>query len=188
MAEDCYYQPARGARPSGYLFRNVTHPLDLLQKPSLTLHGEPVVITPVSEPKWLKPTECFVVSQLSFEQLMGGRGWRQYSSTPALIAGLQNRSLDFGADVRVAIHSRMVQPFLDLTLLFLGLPLVLSRENRNMFMAVGLCLAMVAGFMLVVLACQYLGASLLVSPALAAWLPLMVFAPAAVAMYDRVER
>ena len=49
-------------------------------------------------------------------------------------------------------------------------------------------LAMVAGFMFVVLACQYLGSSLLISPALASWLPLMIFAPAALAMYDRVER
>lgn len=188
MAEDCFYQGARGARPAGYWFRGVTHPLDLLKSPSLELHGRPIVITPASEPRWLQPDECFVVSELSFEQLMGGRGWRQFSSTPALVAGLRNRSLDFGADVRVAIHSRVVQPFLDVTLLFLGLPLVLSRENRNMFMAVGLCLALVAGFMTVVLACQYLGTSLLISPALASWLPLMVFAPAAVAMYDRVER
>ncbi len=113
------------------------------------------------------PNECFVASEVSFEQLCGGQAWRQFSSTPDLIAGLHNPSLDFGADIRVAIHSRLVQPLLDITLLFLGLPLVLSRENRNMFAAIGLCVLLVAGFMLLVMACQYLGSSYLLDPALA---------------------
>jgi len=65
---------------------------------------------------------------------------------------------------------------------------VLSRENRNMFMAIGLCVVLVAGFMMLVLAFQYLGSSYLLEPSLAAWLPLMVFVPAAVAMFDRVDR
>ena len=52
-----------------------------------------------------------------------------------------------GADVRVAIHSRVTQPLLDITLLFLGLPLVLSRENRNMYLAIGMCVGVVIAFM-----------------------------------------
>ena len=65
-------------------------------------------------------TSAFVVSDVSFEHLEGGSTWRQFSSTAELIRGLRNRSLDFGADERLAIHARLVQPLLDLTLLFLG--------------------------------------------------------------------
>jgi lipopolysaccharide export system permease protein len=68
---------------------------------------------------------------------------------------------------------------LDVLLLSLGLPLVLSRYNRNVFFAIGLCVVVVVGFYLVVLGSQYLGSSYLISPALAAWLPLLLFLPLA---------
>jgi lipopolysaccharide export system permease protein len=183
---DCYYQLADAQHPSGYLFKGVTQPLEMLKEPSLGLKGRTVVFTPHSA-TWLAADQCFVASEVSFEQLCGGQAWRQFSSMVDLIAGLHNPSLDFGADIRVAIHSRMVQPLLDITLLFLGLPLVLSRENRNMFAAIGLCVVLVAGFMLLVLAFQYAGSSYLLDPALASWMPLMIFVPTAVAMFDRVE-
>jgi lipopolysaccharide export system permease protein len=103
-----------------------------------------------------------------------------FASTAEMIRALGNRAMDYGADIRVTIHSRFVQPLLDLTLLFLGLPLVVSRESRNVFMAIGLCIAVVAFFLVLVIGCQQLGASGLISPALAAWAPLMIFVPAAV--------
>ena len=64
--------------------------------------------------------------------------------------------------------------------MFLGLPLVVSRESRNVFVAIGLCIGVVAVFLLLVIGCQQLGGSGLVPPALAAWAPLMIFVPAAV--------
>ena len=71
-------------------------------------------------------------------------------------------------------------PLLDMTLLFLGLPLVVTRESRSVFVAGGLCLLIVAGFFVVVLAAHALGAnSLLSSAAMAAWLPLFIFTPVA---------
>ena len=44
-----------------------------------------------------------------------------------------------------------------------------------MFLAIGLSVVLVIWFMGVVLACQYCGSSYLISPALSAWLPLMLF-------------
>jgi lipopolysaccharide export system permease protein len=191
-AENGYYQPPQGDRPSGYLLKKVAHADRLTSGPSLKQDGRRVIITPADEPNWLEPDECFVVSNVSFEQLTGGRSWRQFSSTADLIAGLSNPSLglagEFGADVRVSIHARLVQPLLDLTLLFLGLPLVLSGTNRNVFVAIGLCGAVSTAFMLVVLGCQYLGQISLIRPSLAAWVPLMIFVPIAVSMFDKIER
>ncbi|HEV3006427.1 MAG TPA: LptF/LptG family permease [Pirellulales bacterium] len=192
VAENAYYQPPHDGRVGGYLLKGVTRPQELATLPSLVLDGKRVVVTPRDEPQWLQPDQCFVVSDVNFDQLTGGHGWRQFSSTPQLVRGLSNPSLglagEFGADVRVAIHSRIVQPFLDLTLLFLGLPLVLSGSNRNVFVAIGLCGLVATAFTMVVLLFQYLGSVALLRPALAAWVPLMVFVPIAVAMYDRIER
>ena len=173
--------PAKGGRPAGYLLENVTEP-NLAQHASLMLDGRPVLMTPRDHPDWLKPNEAFVVSEVTVDELTGGMVMERYSSTGELIRALKNRSIYFSPNVRVKIHSRILQPLLDLTLLFLGLPLVAARDNRNVFLAIGMCMGLVAVFFIVGIACQQLGAGCLISPALAAWLPLMIFVPAAVGM------
>jgi len=182
VAEDAFYLPPEGARPGGYLFEGVSQPKDLEARPSLELGGEPVVITPRDAPAWLKPDQCFVVSDITFEQLTGGRAFREFSSTGQLVRGLHNASLDFGADVRVAVHTRMVTPLLDITLLFLGLPLVVTRRNRNVFLAIAMCAGVTTLFLLTIIGSQHLGAILVVSPAMGAWLPLLIFVPVAVGL------
>jgi len=182
-ADQAFYRPPEGSRPGGYLLVDIHQPKEIYTSPSLSLGSRPVILTP-QDVDWLEPNECFVASNVNFEMLTMGAGWHNFASTAELIRGLRSPSLDFGADVRVAIHMRLVQPLLDATLLLLGLPLVVSRGNRNIFLAIGLCVALVAVFMLVMLACQYLGASSLIRPALAAWLPLIIFMPFAIGMSD----
>jgi lipopolysaccharide export system permease protein len=186
VAESATYQPPSGSRPGGYLLDGVREPKNLAKQPSLLLEGKPVVITPRDGADWLGPTQCFVVSDIPFEQLtMAGQASRGFASTMQLISSLRNKSSDFGASIRVVIHTRIVQPFLDITLLFLGLPLVVSRSSRNVFMAIGLCLGVVTFFVLVVIGIQQLGTiELIRPPALAAWLPLLLFIPAAVGMAE----
>ena len=187
MAEEAFYRPASKTLPSGYLLVKLSQPHDLAQKPSLKLDGHTVVYTPFDTPE-LQPNDCFVASEVTFEQLEDSSSWRQYSGTWDLVRGLHNPSLEFGADVRVAIHSRVVQPLLDVTLLFLGLPLVLARENRNVFRAIGLCLVLVLVFMMVVYGCQALGDALYVNAALSAWLPLMIFVPCAAGISESLRQ
>jgi lipopolysaccharide export system permease protein len=177
-----YYMPATAGRPTGYLLADVIEPKNLAQRPSLALDGRFVLITPHDHPEWLKPTEAFVVSDVTVDELTGGTVLRRFASTGELIWALKNHSIYFSPDVRVTIHSRILQALLDITLLFLGLPLVAARDNRNVFLAIGLCMGLVALFFMVAIACQQLGANCLISPALAAWAPLMIFVPAAVAM------
>ncbi|HTU24651.1 MAG TPA: LptF/LptG family permease, partial [Pirellulales bacterium] len=184
MADRAYYRPAFGDKPAGYLFDQLQQPKSLDHQASIEQDGKRVLLTPRDTP-WLKSQQCFVVSGVSYEQLQAGSSWQNYSSLSELIAGLRNPSLGFSEDVRVAIHSRLVQPLLDVTLLFLGLPLVLSRKNRNMFLAIGLSVILVVWFMGLTMACQFLGSNYyLVSPALAAWLPLMIFIPWAAGTAD----
>jgi lipopolysaccharide export system permease protein len=146
------------------------------------LDGRPILMTYHDNPTWLKPNEAYVVSDVTIDELMGGQMLRRFASTGELIWALKNRSIFFSPDVRVMIHSRIVQPVLDITLLFLGLPLVVARDNRNVFVAIGMCMGLVALFFIVSIACQQLGSNMLISPSMAAWAPLMIFVPAAVGM------
>jgi lipopolysaccharide export system permease protein len=186
-AAEARFLPANGGLPSGYLLSGVTAPKQLLKQTSLLVENAPVVMTPLGN-DWLKADQLFVVSSLSFEFLAAGATWRDFASTPEMIRELRNPSSDLGADVRVAIHGRFMQPFLDMTLLFLGMPFVITRTNRNPFIAIGLCLGVVTVFMVVVLGCQYLGSNGTISAPLAAWLPLIMFAPLAAAMIDSLRK
>jgi lipopolysaccharide export system permease protein len=160
------------------LLRDVHQPANLAEMKSLALDGQPLVYSP-ADTKWLQAGECFVATGVNFEQLTVGTAWQQYLSTGELIRGLRNRSLDYGANVRVTLHKRLVQPFLDMALFFLGVPLVLARQNRNIFVAGLLGLLLVGGFFFVTLLSHWLGANYFLSPALSAWLPLMIFGPLA---------
>lgn len=189
VAANAYYTPAEGGRPAGYKLVGVREPKNLDTRHSLVLDGKPVLITPCDAPEWLKPDECFLCSDVDFDQLTGGEFFKQLSSTFQLIRSLRNPSLDFGPDVRVAIHARIVQPLLDITLLFLGLPLIVSRESRNVFLAMGVCMAVTIAFTLTVIGAQKAGAdSFLFSPAQAAWVPLMIFVPLAVWISESLRK
>lgn len=189
-ADNAYYMPPQGNRPGGYWMKGVHEPKNLDTQTSWLLNGEAVLITPRDAPDWLKPGECFLRSNVDFDQLAegGGKSFKELASTPQLIAALRNPNLDYmdyGADVRVAIHSRIVKPLLDMTLLFLGLPLLVTRESRNVFLAMGMCMGVTVVFTVVVIALQQAGeASYLVNPALAAWAPLIIFVPLAAGMAE----
>lgn len=180
QAKEAYYQTETADHPAGYLMKGVEQPLMLTSLSSQSVAGDPTLFSP-SDTKWLAADECFVASVVSFEQLASGTAWRQYLSSTELITGLRNRTIQPGADIRVTLHARLIQPFLDMTLIFLGLPLVLSKGNRNIFLASAICLLLVGSFFIVVLSCHSLGSNYLLNPILAAWLPLMIFGPLAYA-------
>lgn len=188
-AEDAVYQPPTGTRPGGYLLSNVKSPKDISSFPSAYLDNaktQPVILS-CSDTPWLEPGQCFVVSDVDFQQLSNGSKWQRHASSWELMKAFRNPSLAYGATSRVVIHARLVQPLLDLTLLFLALPLVLTRHNRSIFVAAGWCLLVVAGFFLIKIASHGLGTYGLLSPHLAAWVPLIIFAPLALAMSKNLQ-
>lgn len=172
-------QSATADHPSGYLLTHVRSPDSIDRLDNVHLDGRPVIYTPANTP-WLKPGQCFVVSHVTLGQLLGGKSWRQFASTSDLISGLSNPSMNFGADVRVAVHARLVQPFLDITLFFLGIPVVLARESRNVFVAAGSCLFVVGLYYVIMLGSHNLGMNYLITPVQAAWCPLLTMVPWAV--------
>ena len=180
-AENAFYLDATSYRPAGYLLDQVYVPSKIDARTSLKIEDRPIVITP-QDAAWLQPQQAFVVSGLPFERLANGSSWHQHASTRELVTELNNPTTDVDANVRVAIHSRLMRPITDTTLLMLGLPLMFSRRQRNVFLSVGICLLVVVAFSLVSLTCQSLGGLSLLRPTLAAWLPVLVFLPVAVGM------
>ena len=81
-------------------------------------------------------------------------------------------------------HVRPVETRSNLTIVLIGLPLVIARGQRNLFLSAGVCAGVVTLMALILFACHALGASRILSPpALSAWLPLILFAPVARIMY-----
>lgn len=181
QATEAFQQGRTADHPPGYLLKGVTLPTDLTSLPSIAFEDQLVLLSP-ADTHWLAADECFVVSDLSFQQLTGNTSFRRYLSTAELIAGLHNKSLDYGADVKVTVHHRFLAPLLDGTLLLLGLPLVLGRKQRNIVVAGCVAAAVVAAFFAVTMASQAAAANYLLQPARAAWLPLAVFGPIAYAL------
>jgi lipopolysaccharide export system permease protein len=177
-ADLAHYLRAEGDRPAGYLMHSVKQPTSLAKLATARLNNEAVLYSPADTP-WLKPDECFVVSIVTFEQLSIGSAWRQNLSSWELITGLRGQTIEPGADVRLTLHSRCVRPLLDLSIVLLGIPLVLRRETRNIFMAATIGLMLVVALWVVMIASDALGRNYLISATLAAWLPLLVFGPLA---------
>ena len=180
-AKNAYYLEPSSVRPGGYLLDQVTAPTKIDQRSSLGLNEKPILLTS-RDTTWLKAGQAFVVSPLPLQRLANGSSWHSLASMRELVTELNDPSSDVDSNVRVAVHSRLMRPVSDATLLMLGLPLMFSRRQRNVFLSIGICLLVAVAFSLVTLACQSLGGLNLLRPTLAAWLPILVFLPVAVAI------
>ncbi len=187
VAESAEFLRPEGDRPSGYLLRGVSSPTNLAVKKSLADGKTRVVYFP-GDTAGLAADEAFVASRVSPDLLVGGADWYKFASTNQLVSELRSPSIDTGSSVRVTLHRRLLQPFMDITLLMLGLPLVVARGNRNPFVAIGVCVAVVSAYFLVTLGCQSLGISGWLKPSLASWVPLILFVPIAASLTDTMRR
>ncbi|MFO0942163.1 MAG: LptF/LptG family permease [Pirellulales bacterium] len=174
------YQSADQNHPAGYLMSGVTIPRNIDKRASVQ---EPetkqyLIMTPADFP-WLESGSCFLPSSIEYENLRGGSAWKQFASTTELITQLKSeKSPSSGDDLRLSIHQRLVRPLVDMAVLLLGVPILLSRPDRHMFWLAGVSLAVVGGFTAVSMGLAALGTSgYLITPHLATWLPLIIFLP-----------
>jgi lipopolysaccharide export system permease protein len=177
-AAEAFWKPATADHPAGYLLCGVSEPADIDGLRPL-MQGDHTIVHTRAGAEWLEPRQCFVVSDVTFEQLIGSANWSQYSSTTELVAAIQNTSLGLGADIPLRVHARFVTPLLDMTLVMLGIPLVLGPSRRGIFVAVGSCVGLTVVFFVVVMGAHALTLGELMSPATGAWAPLLVLGPLA---------
>ncbi|MDP6544046.1 MAG: LptF/LptG family permease [Phycisphaerae bacterium] len=109
--------------------------------------------------------------------------WISYMSTFDLTQLLQFEQHIPGEQSAVlTLHTRVANPINNLVMLLLGLPFILSRQ-RNLRKSVGLNILVVGGFYVFMYGCRYID----IAPIWAAWLPILIFGPLAVLMFDTVK-
>ncbi len=164
--------------PQGYLVIDAQGAEEIAGKSSIQTNDGNFLYLPTDTP-WLKPNECFVPSKLEYDMLRGGSS-KQFASTADLIWRLRYQSRYYGSDLKVAVHARLVQPLLDLTQLLLGIPMILTNRNRNLVSMIISCCLSFAAFFGVSIGLNTMGANgTLITPATAAWAPLLIFGPIA---------
>ena len=114
--------------------------------------------------------------------------WFNYASTDYL-DDLLNNSETGGrlAPIAVTFHMRITRPIVGMILLAMGLSVILRDQTRNVAVSAGMCIGMCAAFYGVVFACRFMGNNEFIAPALAAWMPVLIFGPLTFALYDAVQ-
>lgn len=124
---------------------------------------------------------------VDFEALVRDPKWFTLASTQKLYQELQKPESTRLAAIAVLFHSRLTRPLLGMVLVLMGLGVILRDQNRHVIISAGLCLVLCAVFFSACYACKMLGDYEYLTPALAAWLPVLVFGPFAVVMFDAVH-
>lgn len=134
------------------------------------------------------PGQFFLkTSEIDFETVTRGANWFIFASTPSLREILARPDARRLAPVAVLFHMRFTRPIIGMLLVILGLSVILRDQNRSVLLNAGMCLVMCAMFYAVIYACKYLGENDLIGPPLAAWLPVLIFGPVAVSMFDAIH-
>jgi lipopolysaccharide export system permease protein len=148
-------------------------------------------IDPAIAPKELDiraPGRYFLrTTEVDFNKVTRQKNWWMFMSTFDLFQELGKPDALRMSGVAVLFHSRLTRPFLGMILVLLGLSVILRDQNRNVFISAGLCLGLCALFFFTCFFCKYLGSHDHLSPALAAWMPVIVFGPLSWVMFDAVH-
>ena len=112
--------------------------------------------------------------------------WTSFLSLPELNK-LQQRFEGAGAAEFIHVkHRRLTTIISNMIMLCMGMPFFLNRERPSVLVAGGKCLLLCGACYAVTFICQSVDMPLL-GPALPAWLPILIFGPAAVVMMDSIK-
>lgn len=189
VAKSAVYLDANGERPGGWLLSETNLSDAALSGPSWgdEASGKTVVYTPGSV-DWLEPNQAFVATSIDAKRLAAGDRWRLYDSTRALNAALSDPTFARDAtELAIRAHSRTLRPLADLLPLFLGLPFVFLRSDRNIFAALGYGCGLAGAYVASQYVAAYFGEKL-ESSALGVWGPFFIFAPLAVRMLGEMTK
>jgi lipopolysaccharide export system permease protein len=174
-AERAYYIPPRSGEPlsGGWMLTETREPVPNVNYPGLIM---------LDTGKYFLKTE-----RVDFEALSSMPNWFQFASTARLIAELKIGDAPRLAAMAVVLHMRLTRPILGFILILMGLSVILRDQNRNVFISAGLCLTLCGLFFAMQFACKSLGDNEYITPALAAWVPVLIFGPLSMAMFDAIH-
>jgi lipopolysaccharide export system permease protein len=169
-----YFPPGATPRGGGWLLTDTSPPeLDMTNPP----------LREVVE--FLDPGKYFLrVQEVDFDVLTRNRTWFNLASTTHIRDELAKPESTRLAAMAVLFHTRLTRPVLGVILVLLGLSVILRDQNRNVFISAGLCLLLCGLFFAATFACKHLGDHEYLSPALAAWLPVLTFGPLSLVLFD----
>jgi lipopolysaccharide export system permease protein len=177
-SEDAYYfPPGEGPCGGGGWLMTGTKPAEIDDS-----WNNPEVLEKLDSGKFFLHTK-----EVDFETITRSRTWFIYASTPRLLEELNKSESTRLASMAVLFHMRLTRPILGLLLVFMGLSVILRDQNRNVFISTALCLVMCATFFGAIFACKHLGDSEALTPALAAWLPVLFFGPLSFVFFDAIH-
>jgi lipopolysaccharide export system permease protein len=125
--------------------------------------------------------------EVDFDVVTRNRHWSTFASTWNLHGLLQRAEGRRLNALAVQFHMRLTRPLLGFLLVLLGLALILRDQNRNVFIGAAWCLMMCAVFFVLIFLCKALGDNDYLSPALAAWLPVLLAGPPAVLLFNDIH-
>ncbi|MBI2807770.1 MAG: LptF/LptG family permease [Planctomycetes bacterium] len=168
-------------RSGGWLLKNA-HPASLPN----WVESSDDVLTPLGDGAYFLRTV-----DVDLDTLLRVKNWFLYLPTSRLLKELDrpNNQQLLLSNLAVAFHTRMTRPVVGIILVLMGLSVILRDQNRNIFISAGLCLILCVVFFIAIFTCQYLAKEQvkILSPALSAWLPVLVFGPIACVMYSEVH-
>ncbi|MCA9135516.1 MAG: LptF/LptG family permease [Planctomycetales bacterium] len=181
------WMPANDQHAEGYLMQGVHTPPAIDYIPSVEAFDEPVLMT-AHDYSWIASGECFVSTPINAEILQTDQSSTRLCSSLSLFHRLRNPAVHNSMATRMLLHERLMRVPLDFSLFLLGLPLVVNRRGRNLFMMIGAAIGVVAIFFALKMAGSAMGSSgYVLSPALAAWMPMLVLGPIAYMRLREVE-
>ena len=170
-----YIPPDAGKLSGGWLLTGAT-------PPELPEWNQPEILQMIDPGKYFLHTQ-----EVDFDMVTRSQNWFQFASTPRLQHELSKPDSTRLAAMAVLFHMRLTRPLLGIIFVLMGISVILRDQNRNVFISTGMCLALCALFFAAQFACKNLGESEYLSPALAAWLPVLIFGPFSLALFDAVH-
>ena len=164
------FYPAKGKRPAGWLLLNVTTPPLSDISRNLTDRGRELV-RPVPG-----SSNVFVVSAVTCDQLFKRSSSYTNLSTLEILDRIRCPAFGMMSIHRLVlyIHSRFMQPVLNVIAVLLTIPLMVRRESTGLPADSSLCCLLLATLFGVAQVFQSLGASQVIAPDLAAWGPVVI--------------
>ncbi len=176
VANEAYYYPPGEARHTGGWLLTGTQPAELEN------WKNSAVLEPLDSGKYFLHTR-----EVNFETITRNKTWFTYASTATIFTELGRSDTSRLASMAVLFHTRLTRPILGLLLVFMGLSVILRDQNRNVFISTALCLGLCAVFFGACFTSKFLGDGEYLSPALAAWLPVLCFGPLAFVLFDAIH-